>query len=378
MNSRKGWRRYVMAVCMWIVMFRAAVDATVSHDELNRSSFPPGFIFGTASASYQYEGAANEGGRGPSIWDTFSHIPGNIIDGSNGDVAADEYHRYKEDVKLMKEMGMDAYRFSISWSRILPYIKPFVTLFHWDLPQALEDEYGGFLSQNIVKDFEDYSQVCFREFGDRVKHWITLNEPFAYVVFGVNKIGFLKPGRHFNPATEPYIIAHNLLLTHAAAVRLYRTNYQVAQKGSIGITLVSSWILPYSNTSSDRHAARRVIDFMFGWFMDPITKGKYPSTMRKLVGVRLPKFTDLQSDMVKGSFDFIGLNYYTSLYAFHVSVPPNSSNTNFPLDARANVTGIDEVNNDTLPLKEALNDTWRIDYHSKHLSSLHHAIRHVI
>ncbi|KAH9321277.1 hypothetical protein KI387_015916, partial [Taxus chinensis] len=441
MDNRKGATACVVAVCMWvIIMFREAVDAT----ELGRTGFPPGFIFGTASASYQYEGGAREGGRGPSIWDTFSHIPGNVIDGSNGDVAADEYHRYKEDVKLMKDMGMDAYRFSISWSRILPYgslkgginkdgvayynnlinellkhdIQPFVTLFHFDLPQVLEDEYAGFLSQNIVKDFAAYSEVCFREFGDRVKHWITLNEPYAYASSGYDT-GSLAPGHHSNPGTEPYIVAHNLLLSHAAAVSLYKTKYQAVQKGSIGITLPASWILPYSNASSDHKAAQRAIDFMFGWFMDPITKGKYPSTMRKIVGARLPEFTDLESDMVKGSFDFLGLNYYTSLYGIHVSTPPNSMNTSYTLDSRANLTaerngvligpvggsswlhvyprgikdllnyirskydnppifitenGIDEINNETLPLKDALNDTWRIDYHSEHLQFIHRAI----
>ncbi|GLJ47734.1 hypothetical protein SUGI_1008160 [Cryptomeria japonica] len=426
-------------------MFTARVDSTQDEVQvLNRSGFPPEFIFGTASASYQYEGAAREGGRTPSVWDTYSHMPGTIADGENGDVAVDEYHRYKEDVKLMKDMGMDAYRFSISWSRILPYgtvegginkvgvayynnlidellkhdITPFITLFHWDLPQALEDKYGGFLSHDIVEDFVAYSEVCFQEFGDRVKHWITLNEPYAYAIIGYDlRIG---PPSHHSP-TEPYIVVHNLLLSHAAAVNLYKSKYQALQKGSIGIALVSMWIIPYSKSHSDHIAAQRAIDFMFGWFMDPIARGKYPSSMTNLVGVRLPKFSALESAMVKGSFDFVGLNYYTSRYAVDVSMTPNFTTPSYIVtDSLANLTaerngvligpvggssfsnvyppgirellkyvkhkydnppiyitenGFSERDNDTLPLSEALNDTRRIDYHSKHLLFLQRAIR---
>ncbi|XP_059064018.1 beta-glucosidase 12-like [Cryptomeria japonica] len=354
----------------------------------------------------------------------------------------------------MKKMGMDAYRFSISWSRILPYgsvkgginkvgvayynnlinellkydIKPFVTLFHWDLPQALEDKYGGFLSKNIVKDFKAYSEVCFQEFGDQVKHWITLNEPYAYSAFGYDT-ATLAPGRHSstngnsstgNSAVEPYIVAHNILLSHAAVVRVYKSKYQAVQKGLIGITLVSHWMLPYSKSTSDQKATQRAIDFMFGWFMDPITEGRYPTTMRNLVGTRLPKFTAHESSMVKGSFDFVGLNYYTSMYAADVLMPPNAINTSYTLDSRANLTakrngiligpvagsswlhvyprgigellkyikhryanppifitenGIDEKNDDTISLAQALNDTWRINYHSKYLSFIQQAIR---
>ncbi|GLJ47289.1 hypothetical protein SUGI_0998620 [Cryptomeria japonica] len=408
----------------WVLLVSAQEEIEVA----SRSGFPGGFIFGTASASYQYEGAAMEEARGPSIWDTYSHTPGKTAKGNNGDVAVDEYHRYKEDVKLMKDMGLDAYRFSISWSRILPYIKPFVTLFHWDLPQSLEDSYGGFLSEYIVKDFEAYSELCFHEFGDRVKHWITLNEPHSYATGGY-ETGTLAPGRHSssdgnsskgNSATEPYIVGHNFLLSHAAAVHVYKSKYQTIQKGLIGIALNSHWMVPYSKSYSDQKAAQRAIDFMFGWYMDPITKGKYPSTMKNLVGERLPKFTAHQSAILKGSFDFLGLNYYTSFYAIDVPVPPNPINTTYTLDSQAKLTaerngtligpvaasswlhvyprgirellnyvkqrydnplifitenGIDEKNDDTLSLTQALNDTWRIDYHSKHLLLVQQAIR---
>ncbi|XAR60323.1 Beta-glucosidase, partial [Bertholletia excelsa] len=422
---------------------------------LNRTSFPKGFVFGTASSAYQYEGGAKAGGKGPSIWDYFTHkYPEKITDGSNGDVADDSYHRYKEDVKIMKEMGLDAYRFSISWSRVLPRgklsggvnqeginyynnlinellnkgIQPFVTLFHWDLPQALEDEYGGFLSPRIVDDYQDYVELCFKEFGDRVKHWITLNEPWSFANSGY-VLGTLAPGRcsswqHLNctggdSGTEPYIVAHNQLLAHAAAVKLYKQKYHASQKGNIGITLIAHWMVPFSKAWQNRAAAERAIDFMFGWFMDPISTGDYPQTMRKLVGNRLPKFTKEQSKMLKGSFDFLGLNYYTANYAAN-EPKSNSLHKSYLTDALVNLTkerngvyigaktasdwlfvyprgiyeillytkrkynnpliyitenGIDEVNNASLSLKEALIDVKRIDYYYRHLSFLLKAIK---
>ncbi|KAF5735750.1 beta-glucosidase 12-like [Tripterygium wilfordii] len=275
-------------------------DSTAS---CNRSSFPAGFIFGTASAAYQYEGAARVGGRGPSIWDYFTHkYPEKIVDGSSGDLANDQYHRYKEDVGIMKEMGLDAYRFSISWSRIFPNgkrsggvnkegiqyynslinellahgLQPFVTLFHGDLPQALEEEYGGFLSPRIVEHFRDYVETCFKHFGDRVKHWITQSEPWSYSGGGY-ATGMYPPLRCSawqqmnctggDTATEPYLVAHNMLLAHAAAVSLYRQRYQAPQKGVIGITLVSKWMVPNSNATHDKRAALRALDFMFGWYI---------------------------------------------------------------------------------------------------------------
>ncbi|CAL0314814.1 unnamed protein product [Lupinus luteus] len=196
---------------------------------LNRSSFPKGFIFGTASASYQYEGAAKEGGRGESIWDTFTHkYPDKIQDRSNGDVANDEYHRYKEDVGIMK------------------------------------------------KDFGDYAELCYKEFGDRVKYWITLNEPWSYSNGGY-ATGQFAPGRCSDwmnqnctggdSGIEPYLASHYQLLAHAEAVQIYRKKYQESQKGVIGITLLSHWFVPFSNNESDKKAAKRAIDFMFGWLL---------------------------------------------------------------------------------------------------------------
>jgi beta-glucosidase len=330
---------------------RVEVEPILDIASLNRNSFPQGFIFGAGSSSYQFEGAATEGGRTPSIWDTFTHrYPEKIKDGSNGDVAIDTYHQYKEDVQIIKDMNLDSYRFSISWSRILPNgklsggvnqeginyynnlinellangIQPLLTLFHWDLPQALEDEYGGFLSPLIIKDFQDYAELCFKEFGDRVKYWVTLNEPWSYSQNGYAN-GRMAPGRcssWLNPnctggdsATEPYIVTHNQLLAHAATVDVYKKKYQESQNGVIGITMVANWYLPLSDSKADKKAAERAIDFMYGWFMDPITSGDYPKSMRSLVGSRLPKFNAKQARQLIGSFDFIGLNYYSSTYA---------------------------------------------------------------
>ncbi|KAI4331929.1 hypothetical protein L6164_016875 [Bauhinia variegata] len=173
-------------------------------------------------------------------------------------------------------------------------------------------------------DFRDYAEICFKEFGDRVKHWITLNEPWTVSRNGY-ATGGMAPGRcsawqNLNctggdSATEPYIVAHNQLLAHAAAVDVYRTKYQVSQKGSIGIALLCHWMVPFSDTKLDQDAAERAVDFMLGWFMDPLTTGEYPRTMKSLVRNRLPKFSEEQSRLLKGSFDFLGLNYYTSNYA---------------------------------------------------------------
>ncbi|KAL0456773.1 UNVERIFIED_CONTAM: Beta-glucosidase 12 [Sesamum latifolium] len=178
-------------------------------------------------------------------------------------------------------------------------IIPFVTLFHWDLPQALEDEYGGFLKPDIIDDFRDFVELCFKKFGDRIKHWITINEPFIFANGGYDGdlVGSLAPGRcssrdkcsQGNSSTEPYIVAHHLLLCHAATVKLYKKKYQTIQMGEIGITLVSHWMEPYSGSRLNVEAAQRALDFMYGWFINPLVHGNYPRIMQSLIGNRLPK-----------------------------------------------------------------------------------------
>uniref|UniRef100_A0A7N2QX25 Uncharacterized protein n=1 Tax=Quercus lobata TaxID=97700 RepID=A0A7N2QX25_QUELO len=365
----------VLGLLVLLDLLTNGIAVSPSHDtaSLNRTSFPKDFIFGTASAAYQYEGAAKEGGRGPSTWDIFTHrYPGKIANGSNGDIAVDQYHCYKGDVRIMKKMGLDAYRFSISWSRVLPKgklsggvnregikyynklinrllargIQPFVTLLHLDPPQTLEDEYGGFLSPHIMNDFRDYAELCFKEFGDRVKHWITLNEPLSYTnagyVMGTSPPGRCSSWQQLNctggdSGTEPYLVSHNQLLAHASAVKIYKQKYQQVQKGIMGISLNTDWYVPFSNARHDHDAALRALDFKFGWFMDPLTNGDYPHSMRSLVGDRLPKFTKHQSKLVKGSLDFLGLNYYTANYvadALHSKV----EHASYITDLRANIS----------------------------------------
>ncbi|KAG7572232.1 Glycoside hydrolase superfamily [Arabidopsis suecica] len=283
-----------------------------STPKLRKSDFSEDFIFGAATSAYQVEGAAHEDGRGPSIWDTFSEkYPEKIKDGSNGSIADDSYHLYKEDVGLLHQIGFNAYRFSISWSRILPRgnlkgginqagidyynnlinellskgIKPFATIFHWDTPQDLEDAYGGFRGAEIVNDFRDYADICFKNFGDRVKHWMTLNEPLTVVQQGY-VAGVMAPGRcsqFTNPnctggngATEPYIVGHNLILAHGEAVKVYRKKYKASQKGQVGIALNAGWNLPYTESAEDRLAAARAMAFTFDYFMEPLVTGKYP------------------------------------------------------------------------------------------------------
>eukprot|EP00252_Welwitschia_mirabilis_P025086 TRINITY_DN7703_c0_g1_i1.p1 TRINITY_DN7703_c0_g1~~TRINITY_DN7703_c0_g1_i1.p1 ORF type:complete len:406 (-),score=68.64 TRINITY_DN7703_c0_g1_i1:45-1262(-) len=350
-------------------------------------------------------------------------------------------------------MGMDAYRFSVSWSRILPKgtvngginragldyynklinellrngIKPFITLFHWDLPQALEDAYGGFLSRRVVKDFAEFARICFKEFGDRVKHWITLNEPWTFASISYD-YGTMAPGRcskfvgncsEGDSAREPYTVAHNLLLAHAAAASLYSSQFQATQKGYIGISLSMHWMVPYSKGDLDQRAAQRAVDFMYGWFMDPITRGDYPASMKTMLGSRLPAFTKEESKSLKGSFHFLGLNYYTSRYVLHEKSPPSLEWTSYSQDSHTRQTaekngipigkrgasewlyiypkglrdllvytkthynnppifitenGIDDFNNESVPLKEALNDRLRIEYFRGHLEAVKEAI----
>ncbi|KAL9260135.1 Beta-glucosidase 11-like protein, partial [Drosera capensis] len=312
--------------------------------EYSRWDFPVGFVFGSGTSAYQVEGAAGEDGRTPSIFDTYAHSQPWL--GGNGDIACDGYHKYKEDVQLMVDTGLDVYRFSISWPRLIPYgrgpvnpkglkyynnlinelishgIQPHVTLLHADVPQALEDEYGGFLDRKFVNDFTAYAEVCFREFGDRVLYWTTFNEGNIFTLGGYDfgqspplrcsfPFGFNCRGG--NSTTEPYIVAHNMLLAHASAAKLFKKKYQAKQCGFIGINLFGVNAVPYTNSTEDLIASKRAHDFFLG-FMDPMVYGDYPQIMKKNVGLRLPAFSEEESLLLKGSFDFIGLNHYFSFY----------------------------------------------------------------
>jgi beta-galactosidase len=298
--------------------------------------FPENFIWGTATSSYQIEGAWDQGGKGPSIWDVFCMIPGKVQQQHNGNLACDHYHRFKEDVALMKNLGIKSYRFSVSWPRIMPTgrgqvnpegiafynnlidellsagIEPFITLYHWDLPAALEFEESGWLGSDISDIFADYADVCFAHFGDRVKNWITINEAWVVAILGYG-LGVFAPGRKSN--TYPYLAGHNLLLAHAKAVDVYRKKYKNSQKGQIGITNNCDWREPLTNSPADKAAAQRALEFFLAWFADPIYMGDYPACMRERLGERLPTFTPEQKELLKGSSDFFGLNHYTTMYA---------------------------------------------------------------
>ncbi|XP_072981376.1 beta-glucosidase 6 [Typha angustifolia] len=421
---------------------------------LSRRSFPNGFVFGTASSSYQYEGAVKEGGRGATVWDKFSHTFGKVIDFSNGDVAVDQYHRFEEDIQLMADMGMDAYRFSIAWSRIFPNgtgevnqagidhynrlinallakgIEPYVTLYHWDLPQVLQDKYEGWIDRQIIKDYTNYAEACFKAFGDRVKNWITFNEPHTFAIQGYD-VGLQAPGRCSillrlfcragSSATEPYIVAHNVLLAHATVADIYRRYYKPTQHGSVGIAFDVMWFEPMSNKPEDIAATQRAQDFQFGWFMDPLFFGDYPDTMRTRVGARLPKFSTDEAALVKGSLDFVGINHYTTYYAknnstgiigflFNDTLADSGAITLPFKDGKAigdkassiwlyivpqgmrslmnyikqkygnplviiTENGMDDPNNPFISTKHALKDEKRITYHNGYLTSLSAAIR---
>ncbi|TYI78014.1 hypothetical protein E1A91_D06G181400v1 [Gossypium mustelinum] len=313
----------------------------------NPSSFPPNFLFGTASSAYQYEGGYLSDGKGLNNWDVYTHRPGKVIDGSNGDVAVDHYHRYLEDIDLMESLGVNSYRFSISWANILPKgrfgyvnvagidfynnlidalllkgIKPFVTLTHIDLPQEIEDRYGSWLSPESQLDFAYFADICFKSFGDRVKYWVTFNEPNFQVKFGYRE-GTFPPSRCSFPfgnctsgdsEKEPFIAAHNIILSHAAAVHIYRSKYEAKQGGSIGIVINAAWFEPISSSMADKLAAERAQCFTTNWFLDPIVFGIYPPEMQSILGSILPEFSKTEKEMLKKGLDFIGINHYPSYY----------------------------------------------------------------
>ncbi|KAG0583249.1 hypothetical protein M758_3G122500 [Ceratodon purpureus] len=322
----------------------------------HRSLFPKNFVFGTATAAYQVEGAANETGREPSIWDTFSRQPGKILDGKTGDVASDQFHRFLGDIELMVNMNVDAYRFSIAWPRIMKLggttpqvnqegvayynnlinellkrgIQPYVTLYHWDIPQSLYEAYGAWIDSKVVNDYAQYAETCFAAFGDRVKHWITFNEPKSFTVLGYGN-GIHAPGRCSdrnicpagNSATEPYIAAHNVLLAHAAAVDVYKKKFKAVQGGVVGISVDAEWAEPLNDSAADKEAAERHLLFQLGWFLDPIYRGDYPAVMRTYVGDRLPVFAPSEVALLNGSLDFVGLNHYTSRLISNGTRPEN-------------------------------------------------------
>ena len=290
--------------------------------------FPAGFVWGTATAAYQIEGAHDTDGKGPSIWDTFSHVPGKVFEDQNGDTACDHYHRYRDDVALMADLGLNAYRFSVSWPRVIPtgigpvnaqgldfysrlvdallerQIRPFITLYHWDLPQAMEDR-GGWGARETAKGFAEYAAVLGRRLGDRVKDWITLNEPLASTIAGYI-FGIHAPGK-----TDPKLafqVSHHLNLAHGDAVRVLRAT---VPKARIGITQVSMPVYPASDSDADRQAAHRFDGFTNRWYWDPPLKGSYPADVLERMGPLAPTIEDGDLVRISPPVDFFGHNSYS-------------------------------------------------------------------
>ncbi|PAD70304.1 beta-glucosidase [Bacillus sp. 7586-K] len=292
--------------------------------------FPKEMRWGAATAAYQIEGAAKEDGRGLSIWDTFSHTPGKVLNGDNGDVACDSYHRYHEDIQLMKELGIDIYRFSISWPRVFPAgtgevnekglqyyhdfvdaliengIEPMCTLYHWDLPQALQDT-GGWANRETIEAFAEYAEFMFQQFNGKIKKWITLNEPWC-VSFLSNYIGAHAPGN--KDLQLALTISHHLLLAHGKAVARFR---KLDVEGEIGYAPNMEWYEPFSSKQEDIDACNRALAYFIEWFMDPVFKGRYPEFMVDWFKKKGAVLTIEDGDMetIHQPIDFLGINFYT-------------------------------------------------------------------
>jgi beta-glucosidase len=289
--------------------------------------FPEDFLWGAATSAYQVEGSPLADGAGPSIWHRFAHSPGLTAGGETGDVACDHYHRWADDVALMADLGLNAYRFSLSWSRIMPEgrgrvnqagldfyrrlvdallaknIKPVVTLYHWDLPAALDDR-GGWLNPDIADWFADYARVAFRSLGDRVPMWTTLNEPWV-VVDGGYLHGALAPG-HRNLFEAPRV-AHHLLVAHGAAVQAYRAE----ARGKIGIVFNIEPKHPASEDPKDLAAARRADAYMNRQYLEPVLGRPYPQELQEIFGAAWDESVQNEIPRIAQPIDFLGINYYT-------------------------------------------------------------------
>ncbi len=292
-----------------------------------RFMFPEGFLWGAATSAYQVEGSPLADGAGPSIWHRFAHTPGWVRDGDTGDVACDHYRRWRDDVALMGELGLSAYRFSIAWGRVLPEgrgrvngkgldfysrlvdlllangIQPFVTLYHWDLPAALDD-LGGWLNRDIAGWFAEYANVLFRALDDRVRFWATLNEPWV-VADGGYLYGVLAPG-HRNLFEAP-IATHNLLRAHASAVQAYRAEGRHA----IGLVVNLEPKYPASQSAEDLAATARSEAYMNRQYLDPVFLGSYPEELAEIFGEAWPEVPAADLAAIRQPVDFLGINYYS-------------------------------------------------------------------
>ncbi|GKC94880.1 beta-glucosidase 18-like protein, partial [Tanacetum coccineum] len=290
--------------------------------QIKSSDFPPGFLFGSSTSAYQVEGAYLDDNKSLSTWDVFCHSIGCGVNGENGDVADNHYHLFLRDIELMDSLGIKAYRFSISWSRILPRgrfgevnpagimfynnlidnlilkgIEPFVTIHHIDLPQELEDRFGAWLNPEMQEEFLYFAEICFKSFGDRVKHWITMNEPKFFVDLAYG-LGMIPPSR----CSEPFGIC-------------LEGNSDPKQGGLVGLIEHCYMYEPLTASELDREAAKRAFSFHIGWALDPAIFGDYPEEIKEYLGSELPSFSLDEKSFMKSSIDFIGINHYSTTYA---------------------------------------------------------------
>ncbi len=323
----------------WLSRLKPVFDPALEHSyvaHVPRLTFPKSFTFGCATAAYQIEGAWREDGKGPSIWDDFSHRPGTVRDGTTGDIACDHYHRYQGDVDLLSGLGVDAYRFSIAWPRVVPTgdgavngagldfydrlvdavlergIEPFVTLFHWDLPLALEKR-GGWLSRGTVYAYARYVETVVRRLGDRVKVWMTLNEPMS--VIGA---GYLA-GRHapgYRSPLKAIQALHHLLVAHGMGVEIIRGLHSDA---GVGIANAFSPVHPLR--AKDRRVAERMSAVVNGLFMDPILKGHYPNEVAWVITLLNRKIRHGDLELIRRPLDFVGVNHYSRHIARRTFLP---------------------------------------------------------
>ena len=390
---------------------------------MNNGRFPAGFGFGVASSAYQVEGAATEGGRSESIWDRFCRVPGKVANGENGDVACDHYHRYAEDLDLMASIGVRLYRFSIAWPRLDPGgkgkpnpagidfyrrlceglrqrgIAPMATLYHWDLPQAVQDD-GGWASRDTASRFAEYAAIAFDALDGLVDWWITQNEPWV-TAFEGHGYGTKAPGQQDWPTALR--VAHHVLLSHGLAVRAYRERN--GTRGRIGIALNLTPAYPLNGTLEDRAAAHLMDGFHNRWFLDPVLRGGYPADMVEELTTRFGPLDAVHEGDLKAinePIDFLGVNYYFSTRVFAdpddpllgVGVAPPAASTtsmgwevtpgslyellvrikreygDLPLVVTENGAAYD----DDAPTNGCVDDPRRLDYLRAHLESIERAV----
>ncbi|XP_032380544.1 lactase-like protein isoform X4 [Etheostoma spectabile] len=337
------------------------------HSSFYYGTFPAGFSWGAGSSAYQTEGAWDKDGKGLSIWDVFSHKKGKIQQNDTGDSSCEGYHKVKDDVSLIKELKLNHYRFSISWPRLIPTgiksdhinekgiqyydglidqllenkITPIVTLYHWDLPQVLQEKYGGWQNISLVNHFNEFANLCFERFGNRVKYWMTFNNPWSVAVEGY-ETGEHAPGLRLR-GTGAYRAAHHIIKAHAKVWHTYDTQWRAKQKGLIGISLSGDWGEPVDmSNQKDIEAAERYVQFYLGWFATPIFHGDYPQVMKDFIGrksvqqglgtSRLPTFSTQEKSYIKGTCDFLGIGHFTTRYITQKNNPSGRSSSSYFTD----------------------------------------------